>query len=167
MTLGASRLTGDTTRFKASYTANLPLLPPSVAPPPPRSTSSFFSRLLRFAVSTSRKAMTTPRTATPTTDRHVYPPPRCSPSLISCPQVRYVYTEDRYAYTEDRYVYTEDRYVYTEDRYVYTEECSGRLSLQTTATLQRLFTSWAPSFRPPHIGFAIVVLGRSPLPAHG
>ena len=102
------------------------------------------------------------------------PPPRCSPSLISCPQVRYVYTEDRYAYTEDRYAYTEDRYVYTEDRYVYTEdrhvytgECSSRLSLQTTATLQRLFTSWAPSSRPPHIGFAIVVLGRSPLPAHG
>ena len=50
MALGASRLTGDTTRFKASYTANLPLLPPPVAPP--RSTSPFLSRLLRFAIST-------------------------------------------------------------------------------------------------------------------
>ena len=72
-------------------------------------------------------------------------PSRCSPFLISCPQVRYVYTEDRY-------VYTEDRYVYTEDRYVYTGECSSRFSFQTTATLQRLFTSWAPSFDPPTLG---------------
>ena len=50
MALGASRLTGDTTRFKAFYTTNLPLLPPPVAPP--RSTSPFLSRLLRFAMST-------------------------------------------------------------------------------------------------------------------
>ena len=62
-------------------------------------------------MSTSRKAMTTPRTDTPTTDRHVYPSLPCSLSLVSCPQVRYVYTEDRYVYTEDLYAYTEDRYV--------------------------------------------------------
>ena len=37
--LGASKLTGDPTRFKESYTANHPLLPPPV--PPPRSTSPF------------------------------------------------------------------------------------------------------------------------------
>ena len=98
--LGASRLTGDTTRFKASYTANLSLLPPPVAPPP--FYLPVFSRLLRFAMSTSRKAMTTPRTATPTTDRHVYPsPPPCSPSLIFCP-LRFAMSTPRIAMSTPR-----------------------------------------------------------------
>ena len=80
--LGAYKLTRDPTRFKESYTANHPLLPPPVASP---FYLPIFSRLLRFAMSTSKNTMTTPRTATPTTDRHAYTFPPCSPSLISFP----------------------------------------------------------------------------------
>ena len=106
--LGASRLTSDPTRFKASYTANLPLLPPPVAPP-------FFSRLLRFAVSTPRIAMPTPRIAisTPRTAMSTprtaisTPPSPCSPSpFLLPPQDCAVYTDECYVYTEDCYVYT-------------------------------------------------------------
>ena len=81
--LGAYKLTGDPTRFKESYTANHPLPPPSVAPP---FYLPVFSRLLRFAMSTSRKPrlhrglLRLERTAISTP-----PPPPCCPSLISCP----------------------------------------------------------------------------------
>ena len=78
--LGASKLTGDPTRFKASYTANHPLLPPPIVPP------LFLSPPQVCYVNIE--------------DRYVYTE-YCYVYTEDC----YVYAEDCYVYTEECYVY--------------------------------------------------------------
>ena len=77
--LGASKLTGDPTRFKESYTANHPLLPPPVAPPcflsPPQVCYVYIEDCYDYAEDCYVY----------NEDRYVYPSPPCSPSLFSCP----------------------------------------------------------------------------------
>ena len=94
--LGASKLTSDPTRIKASYTANHPLLS---LPAAPSLFPSFFLSPPQVAISTPRIAISTPtiamstptiavstmpRTAMSTPKTAMSPPPPCSPSLFSC-----------------------------------------------------------------------------------
>ena len=137
---GAYKLTGDSTRFKESYTADHPLLPPPVAPP-------FYLPVFR-----------------------------------SPPQVRYDYIEEGHDYAEDCYAYNGPPCLPLPPLLSHALRfamSTPRIAMSTPRNAQAAFRfrqrppyndflrRGPRLFDPPHIGFAIVVLGRSPLPAYG